>query len=370
MSRIDAFLDLLIKQKGSDLHLVSGNPPRLRLYGEIHPIKYRVLTTRETTDLLYEIMPSHLKPIFESLGGIDFAYEIPGVSRFRVNAFRHLDGVGAVFRSIPNTVQSLDQLKLPSVLKSLSHQSKGLILITGPTGSGKSTTMAAMVDHINTIKKGHIITIEDPVEYVHENKNCLMSQREINSHTENFSTALHNALREDPDVILLGEMRDLETISLALTAAEMGILVLATLHTNGAAAAIDRIINAFPPGEEPYIRTMLSTSLCGIIAQHLIRTADNKGRVAAFEILLNNTATANIIREGKTEQLENVIQSGALQGMLGIDTSLRRLLDENQISGEEAYKHARNNKAFEQYKEQDKEPITSNSYTDNQFGVS
>jgi len=369
MSRIDAFLDLLIKQKGSDLHLVSGNAPRLRLYGEIHPVKYRVLTTRETTDLLYEIMPSHLKPVFESQGGIDFAYEIPGLSRFRVNAYRHLDGVGAVFRSIPNKVQSIDQLKLPTILKNLSHNSKGLILITGPTGSGKSTTMAAMVDNINTIKKGHIITIEDPVEFVHENRACLMSQREINSHTENFSAALHNALREDPDVILLGEMRDLETISLALTAAEMGILVLATLHTNGAAAAIDRIVNAFPAGEEPYIRAMLSTSLCGIIAQQLIRTADNKGRIAAFEILLNNTATANIIREGKTEQLENIIQGGALQGMLGIDTSLRRLLDEKQISGEEAYNNARNKKSFEQYREQDQKPKTTKAFTDNQFGM-
>ncbi len=370
MSRIDAFLDLLIKQKGSDLHLVSGNPPRLRLYGEIHPVKYRVLTTRETTDLLYEIMPAHLIPVFESTGGVDFAYEIPDVSRFRVNAFRHLDGIGAVFRSIPNTIQSLEQLKLPSVLKSLSHQSKGLILITGPTGSGKSTTMAAMIDNINSIRNGHIITIEDPVEFVHKNKKCLMSQREINSHTDSFSAALHNALREDPDVILLGEMRDLETISLALTAAEMGILVFATLHTNGAAAAIDRIINAFPPGEEPYIRAMLSTSLCGIIAQQLVKTADNKGRIAAFEILLNNTATANIIREGKTEQLENIIQGGALQGMLGIDTSLRRLLDEKQISGEDAYKHARNNKTFEQYREQNSKPIVPNEYTDNQFGTS
>jgi twitching motility protein PilT len=361
MSRINAFLELLIKQNGSDLHLVSGNPPRLRLLGEIHPIKYRVLTEHETQMLLYEIMPERHQDLLQENGNTDFSYEIPGLSRFRVNVFRHIDGIGAVFRAIPRDIPSFDDLKLPSVLKSLARQQKGLILVTGPTGSGKSTTLAALVDFINAERKGHILTIEDPVEFIHQNRNCLISQREVGEHTENFVDALHDALREDPDVILVGEMRDLETISLALTAAEMGILVLATLHTNGAAAAVDRIINAFPAGDEPYIRTMLSTSLCGIISQQLVRCADNKSRLAAFEILINNAATANIIREGKTEQLENVIQGGALQGMQSIDMTLRRMLDEKLISGEEAHLRARNKSAFEQYREQKPAPSQPNS---------
>jgi twitching motility protein PilT len=353
MSRIDAFLELLVKQNGSDLHLVSGNPPRIRLYGEIHPVKYRQLSSDETQDLLHEIMPERVRTLFESKGGVDFAYSIPGLCRFRVNAFRHLGGIGAVFRAVPGKVISLDELRMPPVLRSLARQRKGLILVTGPTGSGKSTTLAAMIDFINSERKGHIITIEDPVEHLHENKGCLVSQRELGEHTDSFAKALRSALREDPDVILVGEMRDLDTISLAVTAAEMGILILATLHTNGAAAAIDRIINVFPPGEEPYIRTMLSTSLCGVVAQQLVRTADNRGRLAAVETLINNSATSNIIREGKTEQLENVIQGGALQGMQTIDMSLRRLLDEKLITGDEAYRKAKIKTNFEQYREQD-----------------
>jgi len=353
MSRVNAFLELLIKQSGSDLHLVSGNPPRIRLCGEIHPVKYRELTESETQSLLFEIMPAHVKQTFEKLGGADFGYEIPGISRFRVNVFRHLGGMGAVFRAIPNTVTDLDTLNMPAVLKTLARQRKGLILVVGPTGSGKSTTLAAMIDFINRERKGHIITIEDPVEHVHMPKGCLISQREVGDHTDSFASALRSALREDPDVILVGEMRDLDTISLAVTAAEMGILILATLHTNGAAAAIDRIINVFPPGEEPYIRAMLSTSLCGVISQQLVKTADNRGRLAAVETLVNNSAASNIIREGKTEQLENVMQGGALQGMQNIDTALRRLLDEKLITGEEAYRKARLKSNFEQYREQD-----------------
>ncbi|WP_455197963.1 type IV pilus twitching motility protein PilT [Kaarinaea lacus] len=361
MSRVDAFLELLVKQNGSDLHLVSGNPPRIRLYGDIHPIKYRELTDNETRDLLYEIMSNRVRRIFDEKGGVDFGYELSGQSRFRVNAFRHLDGTGAVFRSIPDTIMTLEELRMPSVLKTLARQRKGLILVTGPTGSGKSTTLAAMIDFINTERKGHIITIEDPVEHVHRHKGCLISQREVGDHTESFASALRSALREDPDVILVGEMRDLETISLAVTAAEMGILILGTLHTNSAAAAIDRVINVFPPGEEPYIRSMLSTSLCGVIAQQLVKTADNRGRLAAVETLINNSAASNIIREGKTEQLENVIQGGGLQGMQTIDISLRRLLDEKLITGEEAYRKARLKANFEQYREQDEAPNTTSS---------
>ena len=353
MARVDAFLDLLVKQGGSDLHLVSGNAPRVRLLGEIHPVKYRELTEQETRQLIYEIMPEHIKTAFEKHGGVDFAYEISEISRFRVNVFRHQDGVGAVFRQIPTDVPDIDELRLPQIVKSLIRQRRGLVLVTGPTGSGKSTTLAAMINQINQERRGHIITIEDPIEYVHQNNQCLVSQRELGLHTKTFAEALHSALREDPDVILVGEMRDLETISLAVTAAEMGILVLGTLHTNGAATTVDRIINAFPPSDEPYIRTMLSTSLCGILSQQLLRTADNKKRVAAVEVLINNSAVANIIREGKTDQLENTIQGGALQGMQAMDTVLRRFLDEKLITGNEAYRVARQKSLFEQYREPD-----------------
>jgi len=351
MARVDAFLDLLVKQNGSDLHLVSGNPPRLRLFGEIHPVKYRELTEDETQNLIYEILSARQKAIFEEEFGLDFAYEMPSGHRFRVNVYRHLEGVGAVFRLIPVNVKTIDELGLPNVIKTLTRQTKGLILVTGPTGSGKSTSLAAMVNHINQTRGGHIVTIEDPIEHVHHTQKCLVSQRELGTHTNSFAEALHNALREDPNVIMLGEMRDLETISLAVTAAEMGILVLATLHTNSAASAVDRIINAFPPGEGPYIRTMLSTSLAGIVSQKLLTRADRKGRVAATEILLNTSATANIIREGRIDQLENVLQSGTLQGMQTLDTSLRRLVDSKQISGNEAYIHARNKATFDRYRD-------------------
>lgn len=353
MSRINAFLELVVQQQGSDLHLVSGNPPRIRLFGDLYPVKFRELTADETRDILYEVMPERSRATFEAHGNVDFAYVVPGLSRFRVNVFRHLHGVGAVFRTIQNEVTSLEELGLPTVLKGMARQDQGLILVTGPTGSGKTTTLAAMVDFINAARKAHIITIEDPIEYIHNNKLSLVSQREVGTHTDSFADALHSALREDPDVILVGEMRDLETVHMAVTAAEMGILVMATLHTNSAAATIDRIINVFPPGEEPYIRTMLSTSLRGVISQHLVRRADGKGRMAAVEVLVNNSAVSNIIREGKTEQLENVIQSGAMQGMQSLDNALRRLLDENLIAGADAYRAARHKAYFEQYRGED-----------------
>lgn len=355
MSRVDAFLDLLIKQKGSDLHLVAGNVPRLRLFGEIVPIKYRELSAGETQELLTEIMPRSLQRLLEEHGNIDFAYELPSKMRFRVNVFRHVGGLGGVFRAIPVHVQTLDELGFPHILKHLARQRKGLFLVTGPTGSGKSTTLAAVVDFINAERKGHIITIEDPIEFIHANKQCLISQREVGHHTRSFADALHSTLREDPNVILVGEMRDLDTIHLAVTAAEMGILVLGTLHTNSAAATVDRVINVFPPGEEPYIRAMLSTSLIGVVSQQLCLTADHRGRVAALEILVNTAATANIIREGKTDQLSNMIQSGALQGMQSLDTALRRLLDAKTISGEEAYLRANHKPDFERYREEDEE---------------
>ncbi len=348
--RINAFLELVVEQGGSDLHLVSGNPPRMRLFGDIYPIKYRDLSEDEVMDLMTQVMSEKKKAEFDLHGGVDFSYEVSGLSRFRVNLFRHVGGVGAVFRTIPEQIMTMEELRLPPVMKTLANSKKGLILVTGPTGSGKSTTLAAVVDYINLSRKGHIITIEDPIEYAHKNKSCLISQREIGTHTDSFAHALRSALREDPDVILVGEMRDHDTISLAVTAAEMGILVMGTLHTNSAAATIERIINVFPATDEPYIRTMLSTSLCGVISQKLVRTVDNRGRLAAIEVLVNNPAVANIIRDGRPEQLDNVIQSSAMQGMQTLDYALRRLLDEKLISGTEAYKHAQHKSQFEQYR--------------------
>ena len=346
MHRIDAFLELLVKQNGSDLHLSTGNPPRLRLYGELFAIKYRELTDEETTALIYDVMPEDARRMFEERHGADFAYSVPGLARFRVNVFRHLRGIGVVLRAIPSTVKSLEELHLPPVLKTLCRVRKGFILVTGPTGSGKSTTLAAMIDFINQERKGHIITIEDPVEFVHMPKHCLISQREVGTHARSFAAALHSALREDPDAILVGELRDLETMSLAVTAAETGVLVLGTLHTNGAAATIDRIINVFPAADQPRIRTMLSTSLAGIISQQLVRRADGKGRLAVLEILLSTPAVANLIREGKPEQIVNVIQSSAALGMQSLDGVLRTLIDTKQITGEEAYNKAIDKKAF------------------------
>ncbi len=348
--RINAFLELVVEQGGSDLHLVSGNPPRMRLFGDIYPIKYRDLSEDEVKDLIFQVMSDKKRAEFEQHGGVDFSYEVKNLSRFRVNLFRHVGGVGAVFRTIPEQIMSLEELRLPSVVKSMANSKKGLILVTGPTGSGKSTTLAAVIDYINTARKGHIITIEDPIEYSHKNKGCLVSQREIGTHTDSFAHALRSALREDPDAVLVGEMRDHDTISLAVTAAEMGILVLGTLHTNSAAATVERIINVFPAADEPYIRTMLSTSLCGVISQKLVRTVDNRGRIAAIEVMVNNSAIANIVRDGRPEQLDNVIQSSAMQGMQTLDYALRKLLDEKLISGVEAYKHAQNKSQFEQYR--------------------
>ena len=349
MQRIHTFLDLVLTQGGSDLHIVAGNPPRIRLHGIAYTVKYRELTKDDVHSLIDDLISPDNRKELDDKGNTDFSYEYSDSARFRVNVFKHNGGLGAVFRAIPTKITTLNQLGLPPVLKNLTRYKKGLILVTGPTGSGKSTTMSAMIDHINSERHGHIITIEDPVEFVHKNKSCLFSQREVGTHTPSFADALMSALREDPDVILVGEMRDQETIHLALTAAEMGILVMATLHTNGAAASVDRIINAFPAEEEPYIRTMLSTSLISVISQQLVRKVNNRGRVPAIEILINNAAVSNLIREGKIDHIENVIQSGGMVGMQRMDTSLKRLLDSNQITAEEAYFKARNQVEFEQF---------------------
>jgi twitching motility protein PilT len=275
---------------------------------------------------------------------------VPGQARFRVNVMRQLNGMGAVCRVIPSAALTLEQLNMPEAVHALARANSGLILVTGKTGSGKSTTLAAMIDDINTRLKGHILTVEDPIEFVHQRKNCLISQREVGVHAPSFADAVHSALREDPDVVLVGEMRDLETISVAVSAAEMGILVMGTLHTNGAAPTVDRIVNAFPSDKQSHVRTMLSTSLRGVISQQLVPRAGQAGRVAALEILVNTPAVQNLIRQGKIDQLENTMQSGASFGMRTMDMAIQTLLDNRVITGREAFRKSINKQRFEQFK--------------------
>ena len=352
MAAIDPFLMEILEKRGSDLHFMAGDPPRIRLFGDLMPLRPERLDPTFVRDALYEIMPKTAVERFEAKDGADFAYTIEGRARFRVNVLRHLNGMGAVFRAIPSKALTIDELKLPDAVRQLCRATSGLILVTGKTGSGKSTTLAAMIDEINTRVKGHILTIEDPIEFIHQRKNCLISQREIGVHSPSFAAALHSALREDPDVILVGEMRDLETISIAVTAAEMGILVMGTLHTNGAAQTVDRVVNVFPADKQSHVRTMLSTSLRGVISQQLLQRADRQGRVAALEILINTPAAANLIRQGKLDQLENTMQAGAQFGMRTMDSAIQQLLDQRLITGREAYKKAINKAKFEAVKDQ------------------
>jgi twitching motility protein PilT len=351
VARIDEFLAEVVQKKGSDLHFIAGDPPRVRLYGELQPLRPEKLTAEFAKELLYEIMPPKALERFEAKDGADFAHMVPGVARFRVNVMRHINGMGCVARAIPSTALTLDQLNMPDAVRQMCKTNSGLILVTGKTGSGKSTTLAAMIDDINSRIKGHILTIEDPIEFVHTRKNCLISQREIGVHAPSFASAVMSALREDPDVILVGEMRDLETISVAVSAAEMGILVMGTLHTNGAGATVDRIVNAFPADKQSHVRTMLSTSLRGVISQQLIPRAGQSGRVAALEIMVNTPAVSNLIRQGKIDQLENSMQSGSQHGMRTMDMAIQQLLDSRAITGKDAYRKAMNKARFEQYRE-------------------
>ncbi len=351
MARIDEYLAEVITRKGSDLHFIAGDPARIRMYGELQPLRPEPLKADFVRELLLEIMPQKALARFEDKDGADFAYQVAGLARFRVNILRHLNGMGAVMRVIPANALTLDQLGMPDAVRNLCNIQSGLILVTGKTGSGKSTTLAAMIDDINTRTRGHILTIEDPIEFVHHRKNCLVSQREIGTHAHSFAAAVHSALREDPDVVLVGEMRDLETISIAVTAAEMGVLVMGTLHTNGAAATVDRIVNAFPTDKQPHVRTMLSTSLRGVVSQQLIPRSGQPGRVAALEILINSPAVSNLIRQGKLDQLETTMQSGAAQGMRTMDAAIQQLLDARAISGRDAYRKAINKQRFEAYRD-------------------
>src|SRR6187401_830118 len=352
MPVIDEYLKQVLERKGSDLHFLAGDPPRIRLYGDLQPLRPEKLEKDFVQQTLYEIMPKTAVMRFEEHDGADFAYNMGEYGRFRVNVMRHINGMGAVMRAIPSKPVTLEQLKLPPAIHQLCRAHNGLILVTGKTGSGKSTTLAALIDDINKRDKGHILTIEDPIEFVHQRRNCLISQREIGLHAQNFAQALHSALREDPDVILVGELRDLETISIAVTAAEMGILVMGTLHTNGAAQTVDRMVNVFPSDKQSHVRTMLSTSLRGVVSQQLLQRADKSGRVAALEILVNTPAVSNLIRQGKLDQLETTMQSGSQFGMRTMDSAIEALLFQRIITGKEAYKKGINKSKFEPVKDQ------------------
>ena len=337
MAKIDAFFKLMNEQGASDLHLAAGQAPALRVRGDIERVKFKVLDSDDLRGMLYEIAPEQKIKMFEENGDIDFGYEIPGLARYRANFFMQRNGVAAVFREIPSAILTAEQLGLPSVVSKLATLPRGLVLVTGPTGSGKSTTLAAIVDVANRQRKDHIITVEDPIEFVHQSQGCIVNHREVGVHTNSFSTALRGALREDPDVILVGEMRDLETISLAVEAASTGHLVFSTLHTSSAYKSVDRVIEVFPSQEQPLIRSTLADGLRAVIAQTLFKRIDRKGRVAALEILIANPAVRNLIREGKTHQIPSMIQTGKKYGMILLDDSIMDLFKKGIISADEAY---------------------------------
>jgi twitching motility protein PilT len=350
MASVDPWLRRMLELKGSDLHLRAGSPPMWRIHGHLGPIAGEsVIDHARLSALMCEIAPPDRWEKFEKINDMDFAYALGTEARFRVNYFRQLRGYGCVLRQIPAKVLTLEELAAPEVLKELPHFRNGLVLVTGPTGSGKTTTQAAIVDEINRHYHKHVITIEDPIEFVHQSIGCLITQREVNTDTPEFAQALKDALREDPDVILVGEMRDLETIALAITLAETGILIFGTLHTNSAAKTIDRIIDVFPANRQQQVRTMLATSLRAIVAQQLLRRADGKGRIAAHEVMISSPAVGNMIREGKTEKIPSYIQSGRDQGMILMDMTLRNYLAAKLITGEEAYMFAQDKSMFEQF---------------------
>lgn len=340
MARIDAYFTEMKERGASDLHMVVGFPPLLRLSGELVPTTHPVLTADSNREILFEMLKPAQQADVEKNRDYDMAYELEGVGRFRCNYLYQNRGIGAVFRLIPSKIMTLADLRLPEVLKTISLYNKGLVLVTGPTGSGKSTSLAAMIDYINDIREAHIITIEDPLEFVHQNKKCVITHREIGTHAHSFEEALKVASRENPDIILVGEMRDLETIGLALTCAELGILVFGTLHTNSAAKTIDRIINAFPTDQQAQTRTMLAESLRAVIAQQLLRTTDGRGRCAANEVLISSAALSSMIREGKISQIGSLMQTGTSIGMQSMDQHLTKLIQEGRITRHAAYEKA------------------------------
>ncbi len=343
---ITELLAFSVKNKASDLHLSAGLPPMIRVHGDIRRINLPPMEHEDVHAMVYDIMSDQQRKHYEENLECDFSFAVPNLARFRVNAFRQERGAAAAFRTIPSKVLSLEDLKTPKVFAELTTRPRGLILVTGPTGSGKSTTLAAMVNHVNENEYGHVLTIEDPIEFVHESKKCLINQREVGPHTLSFANALRSALREDPDYILVGEMRDLETIRLALTAAETGHLVFGTLHTSSAAKTVDRIIDVFPAAEKDMVRAMLSESLVAVISQTLLKTKDGQGRAAAHEIMIGNPAIRNLIRENKVAQMYSSIQTSQAMGMQTLDQCLQELVKRNVINIAEARTRAVNKDLF------------------------
>ena len=346
MAQIDAFFKLMHELGASDLHLVAGHQPVMRIHGDLERVKFRELDNDTLKAMLYEITPEHKMKIFEETGDVDFAYEIPGLARYRANFFQQRNGVGAVFREIPSTILTCDDLGLPKVIKRLATLPRGLVLVTGPTGSGKSTTLAAIVHEANRTRKDHIITVEDPIEFVHKSDKAVVNHREVGLHTRSFAAALRGALREDPDIILVGELRDLETISLALEAAATGHLVFATVHTSSAAKTVDRIIEVFPVSQQQQVRNTLADGIRAVVAQTLFRRIDRQGRVAAVEIMIGTPAVRNLIREGKTFQIPGTLQTGKKYGMQTLDDAIMLLLDKRIIRPDDAYTKAEDKSRF------------------------
>jgi len=349
MAQIDAFFKLMNDEGASDLHMVSGQQPVLRIRGEMERVKFKKMENDELRGMLYEICPEEKIKLFEETGDIDFGYEIPGLARYRCNFFQQKYGVGAVFREIPSEIMTCEQLGLPPVIARLAQLPKGLVLVTGPTGSGKSTTLAAVVDECNKTRKDHILTIEDPIEFVHRSQKALINHREVGTHTKSFSAALRGALREDPDIIMVGEMRDLETISLAMEAAMTGHLVFGTLHTINAMKTVDRIIEIFPANQQGQVRSTLADALRAVVAQTLFKRVDVKGRCAALEIMIATPAVRNLIREGKTFQLLSVMQTGKKYGMQTLDDAILTYLDKKMISPDDAYSNCVEKAKFAKY---------------------
>ncbi len=336
MSRIDFYLKTMTENRASDIHLLSSHKPAIRVSGDIQYIENETLDEKKLRPMLYEIIEKEKLEEFEKTGDIDFGYEIPGLQRYRVNFFLHKDGIGAVFREIPHKIDGVKELGLPAIISDLASLPRGLVLITGPTGSGKSTTMAAIIDHANNTRTDHIITIEDPIEFVHKSKKAIVTHREVGMHTKSYATALKAALREDPDIILIGEMRDVETISLALEAASTGHLVMSTLHTKSAAETVDRIIQVFPSENQPQIRAVFAESIAAVASQVLLKRKDGKGRCAALEILMGTSGVKNLIREGKTHQIASMIQTGKKYGMQLLDDAIMDLEKKSIVDISEA----------------------------------
>jgi twitching motility protein PilT len=349
MAALDQLLKVIVDQGGSDLHIGEGQPPKMRKHGDVAPIRDKPLAREETMSMLREVCGDRNWLIFEERGDLDFAYEMDAASRFRCNYLKQTHGYGAVFRLIPTKIASLEELGIPLVAKEFAHLRGGLVLVTGPTGSGKSTTLAALMDYINDNFSRHIVTIEEPIEFVHDNKRSIITQREIPGDSESFPVALKAALREDADIVLVGEMRDLETVSLALTAAETGLLVFGTLHTNNARKTVDRMVDVFPAARQPQARAMLANSLRGVLAQLLLKKADGSGRVAVNEILVANAAVSAIIREGATQKLQDVIVSGKGQGMQFMDDAIFALLEKKIVTPHEAFMKAIDKNRFKQF---------------------